>query len=317
MTVEGLADGDRLHPIQQAYWEHHALQCGFCTPGFLMTTLAFLRDTPRPTDREIREGLSGNLCRCTGYQNIVRAVAAAADVLAAAPQPASAEAPKTRRAAKSPAGARPNVPRADAGTSDARPTVHAARPRDIIVSTMTHDVQAVSMSWRIGRQLREPGWSGEVLAVHDRSCYLVGERSEIVAIVQQPLGNNPLGLVVPQVDGLFQELSAGVSVHGHRRPARSRRRADDRLRARGAVGPEGVPGTHRRRRRILALRRRDVQRGRHVLAGDEPRTPLAAPPGRGPAGVAGRRRAFSTQPRADRRVGRRADAAQPAKTRRS
>jgi len=101
MTVEGLADGDRLHPIQQAYWEHHALQCGFCTPGFLMTTLALLRDTPRPTDREIREGLSGNLCRCTGYQNIVRAVAAAADVLAAAPQPASAEVPKTRRTAKS------------------------------------------------------------------------------------------------------------------------------------------------------------------------------------------------------------------------
>ncbi|HLN13499.1 MAG TPA: DUF2877 domain-containing protein [bacterium] len=79
---------------------------------------------------------------------------------------------------------------------------------------MMHDVQAVSMSWRIGRQLREPGWSGEVLAVHDRSCYLVGERSEIVAIVQQPLGNNPLGLVVPKVDGLFQELSAGVSVMG-------------------------------------------------------------------------------------------------------
>ncbi len=77
-TVEGLAEGDRLHPIQQAYWEHHALQCGFCTPGFLMTTVAFLRDNPRPTEREIREGLAGNLCRCTGYQNIVSAVAAAA-----------------------------------------------------------------------------------------------------------------------------------------------------------------------------------------------------------------------------------------------
>ncbi len=82
MTVEGLADGDRLHPIQQAYWEHHALQCGFCTPGFLMTTYAFLRDTPRPNEREIREGLAGNLCRCTGYQNIVKAVAAAAETLA-------------------------------------------------------------------------------------------------------------------------------------------------------------------------------------------------------------------------------------------
>lgn len=83
MTVEGLADGDRLHPIQQAYWDHHALQCGFCTPGFLITTYAFLRDTPRPSEREIREGLAGNLCRCTGYQNIVNAVAAAAEMLAA------------------------------------------------------------------------------------------------------------------------------------------------------------------------------------------------------------------------------------------
>jgi carbon-monoxide dehydrogenase small subunit len=80
-TVEGLADGDRLHPIQQAFWEHHALQCGFCTPGFLMTTVEFLRDNPHPTEREIREGLAGNLCRCTGYQNIVKAVAAAAEML--------------------------------------------------------------------------------------------------------------------------------------------------------------------------------------------------------------------------------------------
>ena len=82
LTVEGLAQGDQLHPIQQAFWEHHALQCGFCTPGFLMTTVEFLRDTPHPTEREIREGLAGNLCRCTGYQNIVKAVAAAAEALA-------------------------------------------------------------------------------------------------------------------------------------------------------------------------------------------------------------------------------------------
>ena len=80
-TVEGLADGDTLHPIQQAFWEHHGLQCGFCTPGFLMTTVALLRDNPHPSEREIREGLSGNLCRCTGYQNIVKAVAAAAEML--------------------------------------------------------------------------------------------------------------------------------------------------------------------------------------------------------------------------------------------
>jgi len=84
MTVEGLADGDRLHPIQQAFWDHHALQCGFCTPGFLMTTLAFLRDAPRPTEREIREALAGNLCRCTGYKNIVEAVTAVAETLASA-----------------------------------------------------------------------------------------------------------------------------------------------------------------------------------------------------------------------------------------
>jgi carbon-monoxide dehydrogenase small subunit len=78
-TVEGLADGDHLHPIQQAFWASHALQCGFCTPGFLMTTLAFLGENPHPTDREIREALAGNLCRCTGYQNIVTAVATAAE----------------------------------------------------------------------------------------------------------------------------------------------------------------------------------------------------------------------------------------------
>lgn len=87
LTVEGLARGETLHPIQQAYWEHHGLQCGFCTPGFLMTTLALLRDTPHPTEREIREGLAGNLCRCTGYQNIVKAVAAAAEGLASGAYP--------------------------------------------------------------------------------------------------------------------------------------------------------------------------------------------------------------------------------------
>jgi aerobic carbon-monoxide dehydrogenase small subunit len=99
-TVEGLADGDRLHPIQQAFWEHHGLQCGFCTPGFLMTAVAFLRDNPRPTEREIREGLAGNLCRCTGYQNIVKAVAAAAEMLrstAPADRAAKKGAPRRRR----------------------------------------------------------------------------------------------------------------------------------------------------------------------------------------------------------------------------
>jgi aerobic-type carbon monoxide dehydrogenase small subunit (CoxS/CutS family) len=76
-TVEGLASGDELHPIQKAFWEHHGLQCGFCTPGFLMTTYDFLREKRGVTEPEIREALSGNLCRCTGYQGIVRSVQAA------------------------------------------------------------------------------------------------------------------------------------------------------------------------------------------------------------------------------------------------
>jgi aerobic-type carbon monoxide dehydrogenase small subunit (CoxS/CutS family) len=76
-TVEGLASGDELHPIQQAFWEHHGLQCGFCTPGFLLTTYDFLREKRGVSEPEIREALSGNLCRCTGYQGIVRSVQAA------------------------------------------------------------------------------------------------------------------------------------------------------------------------------------------------------------------------------------------------
>jgi carbon-monoxide dehydrogenase small subunit len=80
-TVEGLADGAELHPIQQAFWESFGLQCGFCTPGILMSTVAFLRDHPAPTRAEIREALSGNLCRCTGYHTIVDAVEAAASSL--------------------------------------------------------------------------------------------------------------------------------------------------------------------------------------------------------------------------------------------
>ncbi|MBI2203292.1 MAG: (2Fe-2S)-binding protein [Candidatus Rokubacteria bacterium] len=83
LTVEGLADGERLHPIQEAFWEHHGLQCGFCTPGFLMTLYCFLREQPDPTESEIREAISGNLCRCTGYQNIVTAARAAAGSLRA------------------------------------------------------------------------------------------------------------------------------------------------------------------------------------------------------------------------------------------
>jgi aerobic carbon-monoxide dehydrogenase small subunit len=77
-TVEGLAEGDELHPLQQAFHTHHALQCGYCTPGMLMSAKALLADNPEPTEHEIRRGIQGNICRCTGYVNIVEAVAAAA-----------------------------------------------------------------------------------------------------------------------------------------------------------------------------------------------------------------------------------------------
>ena len=78
-TVEGMAAGGALHPLQAAFREAHALQCGFCTPGMLLTLLPFLRDNPSPTPEEVREAISGNLCRCTGYQNIVEAVQLAAE----------------------------------------------------------------------------------------------------------------------------------------------------------------------------------------------------------------------------------------------
>ena len=82
-TVEGLADGDRLHPLQQAFWDHHGLQCGFCTPGFLMLAVAILEDDPDIGDEALRQALASNLCRCTGYQNIIKAVRAAADAMKA------------------------------------------------------------------------------------------------------------------------------------------------------------------------------------------------------------------------------------------
>ena len=84
ITIEGLADGDELSPIQAAFRKHHGLQCGYCTPGFLTTLTAFLRDHPDPTEREIREAISGNICRCTGYQNIVAAALDAAEAMRAA-----------------------------------------------------------------------------------------------------------------------------------------------------------------------------------------------------------------------------------------
>jgi carbon-monoxide dehydrogenase small subunit len=81
-TIEGLATNGKLHPLQEAFWNKHGLQCGFCTPGMILASHELLRSNPKPSDDEIRRGLEGNLCRCTGYQNIVRAVREAAAVMA-------------------------------------------------------------------------------------------------------------------------------------------------------------------------------------------------------------------------------------------
>jgi carbon-monoxide dehydrogenase small subunit len=105
-TIEGLAGPDNsLHPVQRAFHEKHALQCGFCTPGMILAAVDLLTENPDPTDTEIREGLEGNLCRCTGYQNIVRAVRAAASTMRADGQTAEP--------------AEPTVAAGEAGTPDA------------------------------------------------------------------------------------------------------------------------------------------------------------------------------------------------------
>lgn len=80
-TIEGLAQNGDLHPVQQAFWDEHGLQCGYCTPGMIMTTVNMLEKNPKPSEVEIRHGLEGNLCRCTGYQNIVRSVQTAAETM--------------------------------------------------------------------------------------------------------------------------------------------------------------------------------------------------------------------------------------------
>jgi len=79
-TIEGISENGDLHPMQRAFHEHHALQCGYCTPGMVMTAIKLLEENPAPSDEEIRRGLEGNLCRCTGYENIVAAVRAASEV---------------------------------------------------------------------------------------------------------------------------------------------------------------------------------------------------------------------------------------------
>ena len=78
-TIEGLSSNGELHPVQKAFWENHGLQCGYCTPGMIMASVDMLKNNPNPTEEEIRNGLEGNLCRCTGYHNIVKSVKAAAD----------------------------------------------------------------------------------------------------------------------------------------------------------------------------------------------------------------------------------------------
>jgi carbon-monoxide dehydrogenase small subunit len=78
-TIEGVAQEGHYHPVQEGFWEKHGLQCGYCTPGMIMSSIALLERNPDPTEEEIRHGLEGNFCRCTGYQNIVRAVQSAAD----------------------------------------------------------------------------------------------------------------------------------------------------------------------------------------------------------------------------------------------
>ncbi len=92
LTIEGLADGDRLHPVQEGFWERHGLQCGFCTPGMIMAAVSLLEENDRPSEAEIRHGIEGNLCRCTGYHNIVKAIEyAAATMRGETPPPAEWE----------------------------------------------------------------------------------------------------------------------------------------------------------------------------------------------------------------------------------
>ena len=96
-TVEGLAQDGKYHPIQEAFWEKHGLQCGFCTPGMMMAAVGILKRNPNPTEEEIREQLEGNLCRCTGYQNIVESVQTAAAAMRASCEPAGRRGRSGRR----------------------------------------------------------------------------------------------------------------------------------------------------------------------------------------------------------------------------
>jgi aerobic carbon-monoxide dehydrogenase small subunit len=94
-TIEGLADGGNLHPVQEAFWNQHGLQCGYCTPGFIMAAAYLLGQNPSPSDEEIAKGLEGNICRCTGYENILKAVQQAGEKMAAGRAKAPAAQPAT------------------------------------------------------------------------------------------------------------------------------------------------------------------------------------------------------------------------------
>ena len=113
MTVEGLEQGGKLHPIQEGFYEEHGLQCGFCTPGMMLTAVAFLKENPSPSDDEIRRAISGNLCRCTGYVNIVKAIQYAGQKMRAeqAEPPSSATATSTAPATSATTTAEPEVVR--------------------------------------------------------------------------------------------------------------------------------------------------------------------------------------------------------------
>ena len=106
-TIQGLADGAELHPVQRAFQEHHGLQCGYCTPGMVMAAVDLLKNNPSPTEDDVRHGLEGNLCRCTGYQNIVKSVLSAAAVMRgeAAIPGSFQDAPTESASAPEPAGA--------------------------------------------------------------------------------------------------------------------------------------------------------------------------------------------------------------------
>ncbi len=91
-TIEGLEQNGVLHPVQQAFHEHHGLQCGYCTPGMIMAAVSYLRENPDPDEHDVRHALEGNLCRCTGYHNIVKAILAAAEQVGSAAAPVSVEA---------------------------------------------------------------------------------------------------------------------------------------------------------------------------------------------------------------------------------